>query len=36
VEKRLAEEGRTPAEATLEQMEAHWQAVKKTEHPGRN
>jgi ATP diphosphatase len=36
VEKRLAEEGRTPAEATLEQMEAHWQAVKKTEHPGRH
>lgn len=28
VEARLAAEGRTPAEASLEEMEAHWQAVK--------
>jgi ATP diphosphatase len=29
VEQRLASEGRTPAEATLAEMEAHWQAVKR-------
>ncbi len=31
VEQRLAAEGRTPAEASLEAMEAHWQAVKADE-----
>lgn len=31
VEQRLAEVGETPAEATLEAMEAHWIAVKKAE-----
>ena len=31
VEQRLAAEGRTPADATLAEMEAHWQAVKKTQ-----
>jgi ATP diphosphatase len=31
VEDRLAAEGRTPADATLDEMEAHWQAVKAEE-----
>lgn len=31
VEARLAAEGRTPTEATLDEMEALWQAVKRTE-----
>jgi len=31
VEAALAEQGRTPAEASLEEMEALWQAVKRTE-----
>ena len=31
VEARLAAEGRTPAEATLDEMEAQWQAVKRAE-----
>ncbi len=31
VEARLAENGQTPADATLEAMEAHWIAVKKSE-----
>ena len=31
VEARLAENGQTPADATLEAMEAHWSAVKKSE-----
>ena len=31
VEQRLAEAGETPAEATLETMEAHWIAVKRSE-----
>ena len=31
VEQRLASEGRTPAEATLGEMEAHWKAVKRGE-----
>jgi ATP diphosphatase len=31
VEQRLASEGKTPAEATLAEMEAHWQAVKRDE-----
>ena len=31
VEARLAQEGRTPAEATLDEMEEHWQKVKKQE-----
>ena len=30
VEQRLADEGKTPADATLAEMEAHWQAVKRT------
>jgi ATP diphosphatase len=29
VEQRLADEGKTPADATLPEMEAHWQAVKR-------
>ena len=28
VEKKLAEQGRKPAEGSLEEMEAHWQAAK--------
>ena len=31
VEQRLAEAGGTPADATLEAMEAHWIAVKRSE-----
>ncbi len=31
VEQRLAADGRTPAEASLAEMEAHWQAVKRLE-----
>jgi ATP diphosphatase len=34
VEQRLAAEGRTPAEADLAEMEAHWQAVKRRERGG--
>ena len=33
VERRLAEEGRTPSEATLAEMELLWQAAKRQEHP---
>ncbi|RDC75388.1 nucleoside triphosphate pyrophosphohydrolase [Rhodovulum sp. 12E13] len=35
VEDGLAAEGRSPAEATLEEMESHWQAAKRAEHGGR-
>ncbi|WP_275266324.1 nucleoside triphosphate pyrophosphohydrolase [Rhodovastum atsumiense] len=31
VERRLAETGRTPADATLDEMEAHWQDAKRAE-----
>jgi nucleoside triphosphate diphosphatase len=34
IEAALAAEGRTPAEATLEEMEAHWQAAKEAERGG--
>ena len=33
IEAALAAEGRTPSEATLEEMEAHWQAAKRSESP---
>ncbi len=36
VEARLAAEGRTPADASLDEMEAHWQAVKKVEKAALN
>ena len=31
IEERLAEQGRTPAEATLEEMEDYWQAAKQAD-----
>jgi len=34
IETRLAAEGRTPSEASLEEMEAHWQAAKLAEKAG--
>ena len=34
IEAALAAEGRTPSEATLEEMEAHWQAAKRSERAG--
>jgi ATP diphosphatase len=35
IEKRLAEQGRTPAEASLEEMEAHWVEAKRLRDPSR-
>ena len=34
IEAALAAEGRTPSEATLDEMEAHWQAAKRAERAG--
>ena len=34
VEQRLATEGKSPADATLDEMEAHWQAVKASQRLG--